>query len=78
MTRVRFHDAALSELAHEVEYYAKISHDLGEHFAAAVGVSGNGFTSQVRYEASFPAALSFFSGLPSSRRRDIRARYRTR
>ena len=36
MTRVRFHDAALSELAHEVEYYAKISPDLGERFAAAV------------------------------------------
>lgn len=36
MTRVRFHDAALSELAHEVEYYAKISPELGERFAAAV------------------------------------------
>ncbi len=36
MTRVRFHDVALSELAHEVEYFAKISPDLGERFAAAV------------------------------------------
>lgn len=36
MTRVRFHEAALSELAHEVEYYAKVSPVLGERFAAAV------------------------------------------
>ena len=36
MTRVRFHDAALSELVHEVEYYAEVSPGLGERFAAAV------------------------------------------
>ena len=36
MTRVRFHDAALSELEHEVEYYAQISLRLGDQFATAV------------------------------------------
>lgn len=36
MTRVRFHDAALAELAHEVKYYARISPQLGERFATVV------------------------------------------
>ena len=34
--RVRFHAAALGELAHEVDYYAKISPRLGERFATVV------------------------------------------
>ena len=34
--RIRFHDAALSELEHEVGYYAQISLRLGEQFATAV------------------------------------------
>lgn len=36
MTRVRFHDAALTELGHEVKYYTEISPRLGERFAIAV------------------------------------------
>ena len=36
MTRVRFHEAALAELAHEVKYYAAISPHLGERLANAV------------------------------------------
>lgn len=31
--RVRFHEAAMAELAWEVQYYAKISPQLGERFA---------------------------------------------
>lgn len=34
--RVRFHEAALKELAHEVEYYGEISPRLAEGFATAV------------------------------------------
>jgi toxin ParE1/3/4 len=34
--RVRFHEAAQAELAWEVQYYAKISPQLGERFATAV------------------------------------------
>lgn len=36
MTPVRFHDAARSELADEVSYYAQIDRRLGERFTAAV------------------------------------------
>ncbi len=36
MTRVRFHEAAFSELEHEVEYYGAIDSRLGERFALAV------------------------------------------
>ena len=36
MTRVRFHDAALAEFAHEVEYFTEVSPRLGERFATAV------------------------------------------
>ncbi len=35
MTRVRFHDAALTKFAHEVKYYTEISPRLGERFAMA-------------------------------------------
>ena len=34
--RVRFHEAAMAELAWEVQYYAKISPQLGERFATVV------------------------------------------
>ena len=34
--RVRFHEAAVAELAWEVQYYAKISPQLGERFATVV------------------------------------------
>ena len=34
--RVRFHEAALAELAWEVQYYAKIDPKLGERFATVV------------------------------------------
>jgi toxin ParE1/3/4 len=34
--RIRFHEAALAELAREVQYYAKISLPLGERFATVV------------------------------------------
>ena len=34
--RVRFHEAAVAELAWEVQYYAKISPRLGERFATVV------------------------------------------
>jgi hypothetical protein len=34
--RVRFHEAAMVELAWEVQYYAKISPQLGERFATVV------------------------------------------
>ena len=36
MTRVRFHHAALAELAHEVKYYAEISPRLGDRFTTVV------------------------------------------
>jgi toxin ParE1/3/4 len=36
VTRVRFHESALAELAHEVRYYSEISPRLGEQFAVAV------------------------------------------
>ena len=34
--RVRFHEAAMAELAWEVQYYAKISPQLGERFATVI------------------------------------------
>jgi len=34
--RVRFHEAAMAELAWEVQYYAKISPQLGARFATVV------------------------------------------
>ena len=34
--RVRFHEAALTELAWEVRYYAQISPQLGERFASVI------------------------------------------
>ena len=35
--RVRFHEAAMAELAWEVQHYAKISPQLGERFTTAEG-----------------------------------------
>ncbi len=67
--RVRFHEAAMAELAWEVQYYAKISPQLGERFATvvqrALAIATEFPDMGSRHTPSFPEKISIFGRVPA-------------